>query len=244
MAYRRGGPLIVDSVFFSIASRLTLITLWPIAWLLDFILYRIRTKNRWRIRELRKTHKKAILVANHTTWLDPILMTSTVVPIPLYHTSFEPTMRVKFLGTFIQLLGGMPIPSGRSGKERFLDGIKLALKKRPFIHIYPEGLCFLHNQKVNKFHQGAFLASMELNLPIVPIATVFSEPKKILGWKSVRPRATVYIMDPIFPDKFESATQYAEYTRQLIQSEIDKRHGTNAYAKGEIKRLDVIKAQE
>lgn len=240
MAYRRGGPLIVNSKCFALASHMTFYAVWPIAWLVDFILYRISAKGRWKIKELRKKEKNAILVSNHTTPLDPILMCTTVYPLSIWHTLLEATMCTPMLGTLIQLLGGMPIPSGRNGKERFIENIKVALKKRPFIHIYPEGECYIQNQEVYKFHQGAFLASMELNIPIVPIATVFAEPKKILGWKSVRPRATVYVLDPIYPENFTSAREFAEFTRQTIQAEINRRGGTNAYCKGHMERIEGI----
>ena len=40
MAYRRGGPLIVNSKCFALASHMTFYAVWPIAWLVDFILYR------------------------------------------------------------------------------------------------------------------------------------------------------------------------------------------------------------
>ena len=192
------------------------------------------------MQDLRKQKQKAIIVSNHTTLLDPILMCSTIYPASMYHTLLEETMCTPMLGTLIQLFGGMAVPSGRNGKERFLEGIRQALARRPFIHIYPEGECYIQNQEVNKFHQGAFLASIELNIPIVPVATVFTEPKTILGWKSVRPRATVYVLDPIYPDKFTSAREFAEFTRQTIQSEINRRGGTNAYNKGHMERIEGI----
>ena len=244
MAYRRGGHLIVKSKLFSLACHMTFYSLWPIAWFLNFVLYRMTAKGRWKIKELRKKHKNAIVVSNHCTFLDPILMCLTVMPLSIYHTLLEATVCVPFLGTFIQLLGGMPVPSGRNVKQRFLDGIQDALKRRPFVHIYPEGECYIQNQEVTKFHQGAFLASMELNIPIIPVATVLTEPKTILGWKSVRPRATEYVLDPIFPDKFTSAREFAEYTHQAIQAEIYRRNGTNAYSKGHLERLDIIAKQE
>ena len=244
MAYRRGGPLITKSKLFSLACHMTFYAVWPIAWILNFTLYRMSAKGRWKIKELWKKKQNAILVSNHCTILDPILMCLTVMPLSIYHTMLEATVCVPFLGTFVQLLGGMPVPSGKNGKSRFLDGIKLALEKRPFIHIYPEGELYIQNQQVNKFHQGAFLASMELNIPIVPIATVLTEPKTILGWKSVRPRATEYVLDPIYPNKFTNPHEFAEYTRQAIQTEINRRGGTNAYSKGHLERLDVIAKQE
>ncbi|MGP1587638.1 MAG: lysophospholipid acyltransferase family protein [Treponemataceae bacterium] len=241
MAYKRGDPLISRRKLFLLACHLTFYALFPIAFLIDTTLYRISVKGRWRFKDyLRQTKSKAIIVSNHTTPMDPVKMCWAVFPFSIYHTLLEATVCTPFLGTLIRLLGGMPMPSGLRGKDRFIEGIKSALKHRPAVHIYPEGECFIQNQKVTKFHQGAFLASMELNIPVFPFATVFTEPKKILGWKSCRPKATIYVLDPIFPDKFESAKEFAEFTRKKIQSEIEKRNGTNAYSKGHMERIKGI----
>lgn len=240
MAYKRGGPLIVPSKCFQLAAHMVFYAAWPIAWTVEFFLYRHSVHGRYQLKKLRKTHKKALIVSNHTTPLDPVLMCTAVWPKPIWHTLLEATVCTPFLGTLIQLLGGMPVPSGRNSVDRFLTYIDKALKERPYLHIYPEGECYIQNQEVNRFHQGAFLASMKYNLPIIPIATVFTEPKTILGWKSPRPRATLYILDPIFPDQFTNAKEYAEFARQKIQAEIYKRGGTNAYSKGHMARIEGV----
>ena len=237
MAYRRGGPLIVNSKCFSLACHMTFYAIWPIARFVNFIMYRFTVKNRWRIKDLRKKYKDFILISNHCTIFDPILMCATVMPHSIYHTTLEANMCVPFLGTLIQLLGGIPMPSGRRGRAAFVENMKFVLSKRHCVHIYPEGELYIQNQELYKFHNGAFIASMELNIPIVPIATVLTEPKTILGWKSVRPRATEYVLPPIFPENFSSPKEYAEYARQQIQNEIILRGGTNAYCKGHMGRI-------
>lgn len=146
-------------------------------------------------------------------------------------------MRAPFLGTFIRLLGGMPMPSPRGGKERFVEGMREALSSRRAAHVYPEGECFLQSAVVGRFHSGAFVAAMALGVPVFPVATVFTEPMKIFGWKSVRPRATLYVLPPIYPGEFESAKEFAEFTREKIQGEINARGGTNAYCKGRMARI-------
>lgn len=244
MAYRRGGPLIPKSNLFTVAAKITFWCIFPIAYVVDWIFYRVRIKGRWKFQDyVAKSKSKAIIVSNHTTTLDPVKMSAIATPFTIRHTSLEATMCVPFLGTLIQLLFGMPIPSARYGKEHFIEGIKSGLKGCKAVHIYPEGMCYIQNGEVAKFHTGAFIASKELNIPIFPVATVFTEPKKILGWKSVRPRATLYVLDPIYPDKFDDVKEYAEYTHDLIQNEIYARGGTNAYSKGEIPRMKSIAKQ-
>lgn len=245
MAYKKGDSLIVKNKLFSVACHLTFYSILPIAWLLYLALYRAKIKGRWKIKEFLKSKKnaKAIIVSNHTTFFDPILTSASIWPYCMYHTLLEATVCTPFLGTFIQLLGGMPVPRGKNSTERFTEGIKLALNKRPFVHVYPEGECFVHNQQVQKFHRGAFLISKELNIPIIPAVTVFKEPISILGWKSRRPRAEFHILDAIYPNQFESEKVFAEFTQKTIQTKIDECGGTHSFYKGRMERIGGINAE-
>ena len=211
MAYKKGDSLIRKNPLFILASHLTFYTVIPIAWFIFYGLYRGKIRGRWRIKDFLKENKngKAIMVSNHTTFFDPILTSASIMPYCMYHTLLEATVCTPFLGTFIQLLGGMPVPRGRNASERFTEGIKLALTKRPLVHVYPEGECFVHNQNVEKFHRGAFVVAKELNLPVFPAATVFKEPISILGWKSRRPRAEFHILPQIYPSQFENPKDFA-----------------------------------
>lgn len=245
MAYKKGDSLIIKNPLFSFACHLTFYAIFPIAWLVYLALYRGSIKNKWRIKEFLKSQKnaKAIMVSNHTTFFDPILTSASIWPYCMYHTLLEATVCTPVLGTFIQLLGGMPVPRGKNGTERFIEGIKLGLTKRPFVHIYPEGECFIHNQQVQKFHRGAFLASKELNIPVIPSATVFKEPISIFGWKSRRPRAEYHILEPIYPNQFENEKDFAEFTQKIIQAEIDRCNGTHRFFKGRMERIGGINAE-
>lgn len=237
MAYKKGRCPIPKSRFFSIAAYMTFYPVWAIAFLVDWFMYRVTIKNRFRLLDHFWLHKKAIIVSNHTTVFDPVKMCACVAPYSIYHTLLQATVATPILGTFIQLLGGFPMPSMSKGQEHFVKDFRAALSKRPAIHVYPEGECFLQSGEVGKFHHGAFIASMELKVPIFPIATVFSERKKFLGYKSSFPKATLYILPPIFPDKFETAKDFADFTRDTIQAEITKHNGTNKYAKGPMARI-------
>ena len=245
MAYKKGDSLIRKNPLFRIASHLTFYSVLPIAWLIFFGLYRGKVRGRWRIKDFLKENKngKAIMVSNHTTFFDPILTSLSIVPYCMYHTLLEATVCTPFLGTFIQLLGGMPVPRGRNASERFTEGIKLALTKRPLVHVYPEGECFVHDQNVEKFHRGAFVVAKELNLPVFPAATVFKEPISILGWKSRRPRAEFHILEPIYPNQFENPKEFAEFTQKTVQAEIGRCNGTNRFFKGRMERIGGINAE-
>ena len=75
----------------------------------DWLLYRISIEGRENLRGL----GRAILVSNHTLLLDPGLIAHAIRPRRTYFTMLEETALIPFLGTFVRLLGGVPIPAAR-----------------------------------------------------------------------------------------------------------------------------------
>ena len=87
----------------------------------------------------------------------------------------------------------------------------MALKRTGFIHFFPEGECYLWNQQIHGFHEGAFYLACRLRVPVVPVTTVLHE-RRLLGKSSfvifrrwifrIPPRVSVVIGKPVFPDAF------------------------------------------
>lgn len=248
MSYKKGGAIVPKSLFFSIASYLTFYPIWAIAFVIDWLIYHISIKNRWRLIEHFMKGGKAIIVSNHTTVFDPVKISACVLPFSIYHTLLANTVSTPILGTFIQLLGGIPMPSftklHKNEKENkkedmynsFILAFKNALSKRPAVHIYPEGECSLQSGIVQKFHNGAFIASIKLSLPVFPIATVFTK-RAYFGIELSRPKVTMYVLPPIYPTNFTSEKEFAAYTQRVLQEEIVKRGGVNDFNKGRMKRI-------
>jgi 1-acyl-sn-glycerol-3-phosphate acyltransferase len=194
--------------------------------------------------------KRAIMVSNHTTFFDPVKLSGAALPYRTWHTMLEATVEFPYLGTLTRLLGGMPIPRGRNSLKELLNAAPVAFSLRRYMLFYPEGECFLYNQRLNDFKPGAFYLSAELDIPVIPLVTVFSEgrfkPFSFLG--RVFPREKLVIMDPVCPAAYirrsdagelimESVREYAEAVRRLMQAEIDKRQGSSVFYRGQMERL-------
>ncbi|MFI3256777.1 MAG: 1-acyl-sn-glycerol-3-phosphate acyltransferase [Spirochaetales bacterium] len=240
MPYRKGRPIIDRSIFFRVACALTFYPIIILAYAVYLVLYRSRIIGRTKLQKI----KKAILVSNHTTFLDPVLMSAVVFPRCTYHTLLEETVLCPFLGTLCRLLGGVPVPMGIRALHNLPQQCEKGFAFRRYIHFYPEGECYLHNQDVQAFHPGAFLVAAESDIPIVPLATVF-RPRN--GGK--KPQVFLYVLDPINPKDFQcknentgevnlrAVRRFAEHTRTVIQNEIDKQGGTRRFNKGAMKRI-------
>ncbi|MDR2797147.1 MAG: 1-acyl-sn-glycerol-3-phosphate acyltransferase, partial [Treponema sp.] len=150
---------------------MTFYTLWPLAYLINRMIYGIRYEDRKKLTGF----SRAILVSNHTTWLDPVSVSGAVLPYRAWHTLLEETVETPILGTFIRLLGGVPLPQGRQGLQQMLAICETAFQYRRFIHFYPEGDCYIYNQQIEPFKPGAFFIAAELDIPVIPLVSIFSE---------------------------------------------------------------------
>ena len=253
MPYKHGRPVIDLSIWFRAASACTfLILIIPIAWLFNFMQHATMYKHRWRIYGIRR----AITVSNHTTFFDPVKISALVVPRLIFQTLLESTVEFPYLGTFTRLLGGVPIPRGRTGHRKILEICDKAFKYRRYIHFYPEGECFLYNQQIKPFHTGAFKIAAELDIPVVPLVTVFSAGflgnreifKPWSFWGRSLPVETLVVLDPVYPAHYvrrdsqgeitiKSIREFSEAVRQKMQNEIDRRGGTKAFYRGQMDRI-------
>jgi len=246
MPYKHGRSPIDLSFWFRVASALGFYLTIPIAFFINLIHLNTRYKNRFRIYGIRK----AITVSNHTTFLDPVKISALVLPGLIFQTMLEATVEFPVLGTYTRILGGVPIPRGKTGYRKILEICEHAFKYRRFLHFYPEGDCYLYSQKIGEFKIGAFKIAAELDIPILPLVTVFSEGlfRPWSFWGRSSPVETLVVMEPIYPADYvrrnekgelssDSIREYAEAVRQKMQAEIDKRGGTNVFYRGKMERI-------
>ena len=246
MGYKHGRPVIDLSLAFRFASACGFYLTIPIAFLINFLMLFTRYKNRFKLYNIRR----AITVSNHTTFFDPVKIAALVLPRLIFQTLLEGTVEFPVLGTYTRILGGVPIPRGITGYRKILEICERAFKYRRYLHFYPEGECFLFNQKINKFKPGAFAIAAELDIPIIPLVTVFSEgpfrPWSFLGRSS--PIETLIVLDPEYPCNYvrrdekgvltsDSIREFAEAVRSKMQAEIDRRGGSSEFYRGHMRRI-------
>ena len=249
MAYKKGRPLIDRSLPFRAAAAMTFYTLFPIAQMVNMLLYATTYANREKLRRF----SRAVLVSNHTTFLDPVMVSGAVLPYRTWHTMLEATVEAPFLGTLVRLLGGLPLPPGSAGLKRLLETCETAFRYRRFLHFYPEGECYLYNQEIQEFKPGAFLIAAEMDLPVIPLVTVFSGgPFKAWSfWGRSLPLEKMVVLDPVYPSRYirrnsageietPSVREFARAVREIMQKEIRRRGGSPAFYRGRLERIKGI----
>ena len=249
MPYKRGRPLIDISLPFRAAALICYYIVWPIAQVINLVMFSTSYENKWKLRGIRR----AVLVSNHTTFLDPVKIGGAVLPRRTWQTLLEKTVEAPIIGTLTRLLSGVPLLPGSSGFKRILETSDALFRFRRFIHFYPEGECYLYNQEIREFKPGAFLIAAELNIPIIPLVTVFSagrfKPRSL--WGRCLPREKLVVLDPVYPCAYvrrnekgeldiDSVREFAETVRHIMQNEINIRGGCQAFFRGRMRRLKGI----
>lgn len=246
MAYKRDGNIqtyrysfIPAAVMFHFALLLVM--------LVDWLIFRLRIEGRERLRRV----ASALLVSNHTLVLDPGIIAHVLRPYRTYFTMLEETACIPVLGTFVRLLGAIPIPTRTAAMRSLERTIRRDLQDLPFVHVFPEGECYLWNQEIKDFQPGAFYLACRLGLPVVPITTVLRE-RRWLGRSAfhfsgrtlrVPPQVTVVIGEALYPKRTAheavklEAIEMSRETRAIMQRTIDQWGGSKSLAKGKMPRL-------
>lgn len=237
MAYKPGDTLISTNPFFRIAAFLTFYAVLFVASILVWALYRCRFFGRQKLGRI----DKAITVSNHTLLFDPVLVAMVFFPMKPFQTLLEATVCAPYVGTLTRLLGGVPIPRRDAHFEFLTEGCLEAFRRKKKIHFYPEGECYLYNSSPRKFHPGAFFLSASLDVPIIPMATVFHR-------RRCRPTVHLHVLDPVYPSDYcvrredgtidqQALRVYMEAVRQKIVEKIAREKGTGSYYKGAMERI-------
>ena len=218
----------------------------------DWVVYRIRILGREQLRGL----DAAVIVSNHTLLFDPGIIAHAIRPRRTYFTMLEETALIPYLGTFVRLLGAIPIPEGAGSLRILDDAAGTALRTLGLIHFFPEGELYLGNQQLEPFHPGAFLLACRRGVPVVPVTTVLHQRLwrgkgrvRVAGHEfRLPPRVTVVIGAPLFPGEQDrrspvrAARLMADRVRSEMQEAIDRHGGSKSIARGLMPRL--VKREE
>jgi 1,2-diacylglycerol 3-alpha-glucosyltransferase len=177
--------------------------------------------------------RKAILVSNHTLYLDPGILSHAMAPRRAYYSAMEETFHIRGLAMFIRLLGAFPL-TDKDPLLHIMKQLKRAIDERGFIHVFAEHDLAHFNQNVNEFKDGAFFLAFMLDVPVIPMTIVVKRRKwrgKPLLW--LPPRVAVVIGEPLYPGSFgdegmskrERIALLKQKTREVIQGAIDREQG-------------------
>jgi len=177
-------------VFIYIIFLIPQATIKFLAWLATHSVYRIRVYNRDFIPE----QGGAILVPNHISWLDGLLLfaTSSRTIRMLIDSDIITTWRAQ---GFAKMMGGIPIKPSPKSTKRAIEMSREALKAGELVCIFPEGGISRSGQ-LQRFRPGVLEIQRDTGAPIIPVyldelwGSIFSfrGGKFFWKWPSLHPR--------------------------------------------------------
>jgi len=194
----------------------------------------VHVKKRILFPERLNFSKPCIIVSNHTSFLDILLVIMLNPKVLIMVKGW--VYNSPFFGFFIRYAG---YPFSEIDADTNLDLIRKRIDEGYSIAIFPEGTRSATGQ-MNRFHKGAFFLAKELGLDIQPIV--------LIGPHEVNPKNDILIskshlivlpLERISSTPTESFSQYTKRVSALMRSEYEK--GKIAYAKTDFWGTKILK---
>jgi 1-acyl-sn-glycerol-3-phosphate acyltransferase len=141
----------------------------------------------------------AVLVANHVSWLDPIIVPLALPRKPAF-LAMEELWRMPVVGIVMRVYGPLAIPLNRGAVDATaLKRSLRALQAGALLIVFPEG-GISPSGELRPFHRGAAMLAARAGAPIIPVAIQGTAEALPLGRMLPRRRPiTVRIGTPITP---------------------------------------------
>ncbi len=165
-----------------------------------------------------------LLVANHQSYLDPVLL-AVYLRRPMSYLAKSELFRNKFLGWLIRSLNAFPVKQGAGDVGAVRETIR-RLREGHMLSIFPEGARTLTGE-MNPIQPGAALVVKRAGVPIVPVVLEGSFDAWPKGHRIFRPRPVSVMYGP--PMKVEGLdareiTQLIDRTLRTMFAELRAIH--------------------
>ena len=139
----------------------------------------------------------AVLVANHVSWLDPVILPLALPRKPAF-LAMEELWRMPGLALVMRAYGPLAIPLRRRAVDTTaLRRAAEVLRAGAWLIVFPEG-GITPDGSLQPFHRGASMLAARTGAPLVPVAIAGTADALPLGHIVPRRRpVTVFIGEPI-----------------------------------------------
>ena len=181
------------------------------------IFYQVEVKG---IENYRKAGKRTVIIANHLSYIDPILI-ATYIPDNIQFAINMSVAKEWWVKPFLKLARTYPIdPNNPMAIKSLIDEVK----KNKKIAIFPEGRISLTGALM-KVYEGPAMIADKSNATILPIRvdgtqfTCFSKIRRVLKTRfSLRRKITITILPPekVNPPKTLGSRERRKYISQAL----------------------------
>lgn len=210
------------NIFWNISSFLLYrIFLWiPISLYVKLKLHYKVIKNE-SYKKLKKEKNGYFIYGNHTQKIGDTFFPSYInYPRKTFEIANAKNVSIKGLKTINKMVGALPIPDDIKGYKNFLNTIKLYIKKKKSIAIYPEAHVWPYYTKIRNFSDVSFKYPVELNVNSYCFTVTYQKNKN--SFKTI-----IYVDGPFKPKKDLNKKGAAKYLRNQIFDAMENRSKNN-----------------
>ena len=193
----------------------------PLVHIYCYVICGYHLKNKKAVRALKESG--FFLYANHTHFTDAFLAPIVAFPKRAFVLVSPDTVSIKGIRTLVQILGAIPIPQDRKAFPLFCSAVETRAVEGRCISIFPEAHMWNYCTFVRPFHAGSFRYPISYDKPSVAVAVTYQQRKCPLFR---RPKRTVFVSDPIYPDQSLSAKaaqrKLAEEVERFIREKTEQ----------------------
>ena len=222
-----------NNIFYKIISSI----LYFLAYLIALIYCKLILGVSFKNKKVLKGYKGYYLFSNHTQMigdaLDPLLLT---FPKKNYVVVSSANLGIPFLGKILPFVGALPIPKKIHEKEALFDAMHTLVQNHS-ITIYPEAHLWPYYTEIRPLPISSFRFPVKDSVASFAMTTTYQ--KKRFG---KRPKITIYIDGPFYPETCETQRESATILRDKVyqQMVLRSKNSTYEYVKYE-KRIDTKK---
>src|SRR5215472_11136148 len=185
-------------------------SLRPVAWVLTHLVCRYRVSGREHV----PRSGPLLVVANHLSWYDPILL-ALVLPRRVWFYAKIEVFRWPIIGWLCRLTGQIPVHRGE-GDRAALEKALAYLREGKALIVFPEGTVE-RQEKMIAARTGMAMLAMRSGATILPVG--HTGTRRILhSLRSWFPRVTIHIGEPLVPVMPEGISRRA--VLQMITQDV------------------------
>lgn len=175
-----------------------------------------RVKNRKTLKKHRKQAK--IFIGNHIHPTDAFLIGTMLWPKKVYFLMLQTNLGIPFVGRWLRLLGGAPIPSKKSHLSEFQTQLNEALSRGSWVGVYPESSLRPYCDHIRPFKKGAIRFAVDANVGIIPMVFVLRKPYGIYRLFKRKPLLQLHILEEYVVDHKETRFETIRFHTQNLQN--------------------------
>ncbi len=154
-----------------------------IVWLISLLLYRVRVYGKEHVPQ----QGGALLVSNHVSWIDGMLMILHC-PRTIRMVAVSEIVEKGLVDVLARDLSAIPIDPGRKSVVRSIRRIRAALRHGELVGVFPEG-GITRDGKMREFQPGFLSMLKKTGVPVIPVyfgglwGSIFSFERGKFFWK-------------------------------------------------------------